>query len=252
MERFSFVFFTAGIGFFVLAFIVSGWVPMLEVEDMEYKTVSELAQNVPIDFQEMREQYPEAFKKAFGDKSDTEAFEEALRRGHKIYIGEACWHCHSQQVRPWGNDEERFGRVAYPEEYHNELNMPPLWGTRRVGPDLSRSAGRQSNDWHVAHFFNPPDVVPWSVMPAYPWFFEDDEVTPNKDGLSIIAYVQWLGSYHDNTPNDIYHIGQINAKYDVPEEMSNQSTEAADAAEQPAEEATGQSDDAYEDDDSGY
>ena len=87
--------------------------------------------------------------------SDAAAFAEALRVGHKTYVGEACWHCHSQQVRPWGNDEARYGRKSYPEEYHNVLNMPPLWGTRRIGPDLIRRGGRQSNDWHVAHFYHP-------------------------------------------------------------------------------------------------
>jgi len=163
MERFSFIFLVAGIGFFVLAFVVSAWIPMLPVDDLEIATVEELAARVPIDFIELREQYPDAFKKAFGDKSDTEALTEALRIGHKTYIGEACWHCHSQQVRHWGNDEARFGRVSYPEEYHHELGMPPLWGTRRVGPDLARVGGLHSNDWHVAHFWKPTDVVPDSV-----------------------------------------------------------------------------------------
>ncbi len=88
----------------------------------------------------LSEQYPDAYAKAFPGMSQTEAFAEALRTGHRTYIGEACWHCHSQQVRPWGNDEARYGPKSFPEEYHNELNMPPLWGTRRIGPDLVRRA----------------------------------------------------------------------------------------------------------------
>jgi cbb3-type cytochrome c oxidase subunit II len=141
------------------------------------------------------------------------AFAEALVVGHKIYVGEGCWHCHSQQVRPWGNDEARYGRKSYPEEYHNKLNMPPLWGTRRIGPDLIRRGGKQSNDWHVAHFYNPPDVNPVSVMPSYPWFYEDDGLTPNKKGLSIIAYVQWLGSWEESADETIYGVPYMESLY---------------------------------------
>jgi cbb3-type cytochrome c oxidase subunit II len=147
---------------------------------------------------------------------ETAAFAEALRVGHKTYIGEACWHCHSQQVRPWGGDEARYGPKSFPEEYHNELNMPPLWGTRRIGPDLIRRGGRHSNDWHVAHFFNPQDVNPRSVMPAYPWFYEDDGLTPNKTGLSIIAYVQWLGSWMPRNDETVFDIDAIAADYRAP------------------------------------
>ncbi len=216
MERFSFIFLVAGIGFFVLAFVVSAWIPMLPVKDLQIATVAELASRVPIEFIELREEYPEAFQKAFGDVSDEEALAEALRIGHRAYIAEACWHCHSQQVRHWGNDEARFGRVSYPEEYHHELGMPPLWGTRRVGPDLAREGGLQSNDWHVAHFWRPTDVVPDSVMPEYPWFFEPDGVTPNRTGLSIIAYIQWLGSWNHQVEVNIENLPAIDAMYESP------------------------------------
>ena len=213
MERFSFVFLVAGILCFGFAFVVSAWFPMLSVQDLEVRTVEQLAQQQPLEFSELKVQYPEAYEKAFGGMSDAEAFAEALRTGHKTYIAEACWHCHSQQVRPWGNDEARYGRKSFPEEYHNELNMPPLWGTRRIGPDLIRRGGRQSNDWHVAHFYHPPDVVPTSVMPSYPWFYEADGLTPNKTGLSIIAYVQWLGSWQADPLETIYDIGRIDSQY---------------------------------------
>ena len=79
------------------------------------------------------------------------------------------------------------------QEYQNYLNQPHLWGTRRVGPDLSREGGKRTNDWHIAHFINPKDVVPWSVMPAYAYFF-DERGTPTKDGFALITYLQWLGS----------------------------------------------------------
>ena len=216
MERFSFVFLVAGLGFFGLAFAVSAWIPMLPVQDLEVRTVEQMAAQPPMDFYDLKDQYPEAFAKAFGDQSDTEAFADALRTAHKIYVGEACWHCHSQQVRPWGNDEARYGQKSFPEEYHNELNMPPLWGTRRIGPDLIRRGGKQSNDWHVAHFYNPPDVAPRSVMPAYPWFYEDDGKTPNKKGLSMIAYVQWLGSWVPNVTETLDRLSVIEAAFPAP------------------------------------
>ena len=213
MERFNFVFMVAGLGFFALAFAVSAWIPMLPVQDLEVRTVEQLAAVPPLEFLELKDDYPEAFVAAYGEVSDEEAFAEALRTGHKTYVGEACWHCHSQQIRPWGGDEARYGRRSFPEEYHNELNMPPLWGTRRIGPDLIRRGGKQSNDWHVAHFYNPPDVSPSSVMPSYPWFYEDDGLTPNKTGLSIIAYVQWLGSWVPNLDETIHEIPNIEANY---------------------------------------
>ncbi len=217
MERLSFVLLIAGLGFFVLAFMVSGWVPFIPFADLKVVSVKELAQHVPLAFVELQQQYPEAFQKAFGRQPLDEALAEALVVGRKQYVGDGCWHCHSQQVRPVGNDEARFGRVHYPEEFNNDLNYPALWGTRRVGPDLLRESGRQSNDWHVAHFWNPRDVAPLSVMPRYPWFFEPDGVTPNKKGLSVIAYVQWLGSDWETGNETIFGVGAIERAYPAPE-----------------------------------
>ena len=228
MERFSFVFLVAGIFFFAVAFVASGWIPMMPVQHLEIRTVEQLAEQQPLERSELAEQYPEAFEKAFGGMSDGEAFAEALRTGHKTYVAEACWHCHSQQVRPWGGDEARYGRRSFPEEYHNELNMPPLWGTRRIGPDLIRRGGKQSNDWHVAHFYHPPDVDPMSVMPSYTWFYEEDGRTPNKTGLSIIAYVQWLGSWVPSLDETIYDVPAIGSTY-PPTELAPPAPPAAPA-----------------------
>ena len=217
MERFSFIFLVAGLGFFALAFGLSAALPMLPVKGLEVRTVEQLAEKPPLQFTMLKEDYPEAFEKAFGGLTEQEAFADALRTGLKVYKGEACWHCHSQQIRPWGNDETRFGRVSFPEEYMNELNMPPLWGTRRVGPDLiRRGGGYHSNDWHVAHFYRPRDVTPMSVMPDYPWFYEADGLTPNKKGLSIISYVQWLGSWLPQRGETIYGQKTIERAYPKP------------------------------------
>jgi hypothetical protein len=217
LERFSFVFVVAGLGFFALAFVVSAWFPMLPVQGMEVRTVEQLAEQPPLEFLELAQQYPAAYERAFGGNTEIAAFAEALRIGHDTYVAEGCWHCHSQQVRPWGNDEARYGARSFPEEYHNELNMPPLWGTRRIGPDLIRRGGSQSNDWHVAHFYHPPDVSPLSVMPSYPWFYEADGLTPNKTGLSIIAYVQWLGSWQRSIGETVSRAASIDRAYPAPD-----------------------------------
>ena len=261
MERFSFIFLVAGIGFFALAFAVSGYVPMLPVQDLKVRTVTELAAQPPLDFLEMPEQYPVAFEKAFGEHKQADgsydmpaAFEEALRLGHATYRGEACWHCHSQQVRPWGNDEARYGMVSFPEEYNHQLAMPPLWGTRRVGPDLIRLGGTRSNDWHVAHFWKPTDVNPESVMPEYPWFFEkddpatpaDESLQPNKVGLSIIAYVQWLGTWTPDHKENTYNVGTIERSFARPNFRDMNTAAPAPAAPAPADTTPGAAEeDAY-------
>lgn len=216
MERFSFVFLVGGLGFFVLAFGVSAYIPWMQFQDLKVTPVIELVQNPSLDLIELRETYPAQWKAAFGDKTDGSDFAAALEEGRQVYIGEACWHCHSQQVRAVGGDEARFGRVSYPEEYNNDMNYPPIWGTRRIGPDLIRSSGRRSNDWHVAHFWNPRDVSPTSVMPAYPWFYEADQVTPNRKGLAIITYIQWLGSWEPTRNETIHAVGDIERSYEAP------------------------------------
>lgn len=211
MERFNFVFLVAGFGFFGLAFLIMGWLPIAQYRDIEVVTIEQLSQDVPYQFEQLAATYPEAFLDAFGTVEATpDAFAEALRTGKASYIAEACWHCHSQQVRridptdgtEVGHDISRWagdtGLESVPDEYFNEMNYPHLFGTRRVGPDLMRSSGRHSNDWHLAHFYNPRHTTPYSVMPPYPWFFDDEEgLVPNKRGLSMVAYMQWLGSWHN-------------------------------------------------------
>ncbi|HED65382.1 MAG TPA: cytochrome-c oxidase, partial [Planctomycetes bacterium] len=121
------------------------------------------------------------------------AYAEALRLGRDVYIDQACWHCHSQYVREVSNEAQRFGPPGTAQEYQNGLNQPHLWGTRRVGPDLSRENGKRPNDWHIAHLIHPKNVVPTSVMPNYPWYFSDEGV-PTKKGFGLVSYIQWLGT----------------------------------------------------------
>jgi hypothetical protein len=187
-------FLIAGVLFFLLSVAVMGWLPSQMVSQIRVQPTSELARQVSPEFRDLAERYPEAFAKYFGEVSP-QSYERALVLGRDTYIAEGCWHCHSQFVRPVSNEALRYGPVSLAVEYQNELNYPPLFGTRRVGPDLSREAGKRSNDWHAAHFWDPTIVVPTSVMPAFRWFF--DGQVPNERGLAIITYVQWLGSWID-------------------------------------------------------
>ena len=101
--------------------------------------------------------------------------------GRDIYIREGCHVCHTQMVRPFRAETERYGpyKVAAEDVYEH----PFLWGSKRTGPDLARLGGRYSDEWHRAHMYNPRDVVPESIMPSYPWLFDDKvdgRITPKK------------------------------------------------------------------------
>ncbi|MCA9224552.1 MAG: cbb3-type cytochrome c oxidase subunit II [Planctomycetales bacterium] len=199
-ESKSGIFFIGGIGFFALAFLGNALVPMLMYKDLPEKPAEELVNDrLMYQFNQLAERYPEQFESAFGEANE-ETCAEALRLGRQIYVGEACWHCHSQFVRPVSNESLRFGKVSTTEEYQNELQRPVMFGTRRVGPDLSREGGRRSNDWHLVHFYRPKMVSTDSPMPDYPWLFDGAPDKPNKRGLALITYVQWLGSWLDTYP----------------------------------------------------
>lgn len=101
--------------------------------------------------------------------------------GRDIYIREGCNTCHSQMIRPFRSETERYGHYSVAGE--SVYEHPFLWGSKRTGPDLARVGGRYSDDWHRAHMYNPRDVVPESIMPSYPWLFEntlDGELTGKK------------------------------------------------------------------------
>ncbi len=101
--------------------------------------------------------------------------------GRDIYIREGCNVCHTQMIRPFRAETERYGHYSLAGEHVYE--HPFLWGSKRTGPDLARVGQRYSDDWHRAHLYNPRDVVPSSNMPAFPWLFEqkiDGRYTPKK------------------------------------------------------------------------
>ncbi len=117
-------------------------------------------------------------------------------RGRAIYVREGCWYCHTQQTRTIEADTLRSGwrgersPVSTPDEF--VYDKPHLFGTRRVGPDLSRVGGKYDRQWHVAHFRDPRSLVPGSVMPPFPW------IANNPQELdSLIAYIQSLGRAKD-------------------------------------------------------
>ena len=88
--------------------------------------------------------------------------------GRDIYVSEGCYVCHSQMIRAIRDEVDRYGHYSLAAELM--YDHPFQWGSKRTGPDLARVGGRYSDDWHIAHFNNPRDLVPESIMPAYPWF----------------------------------------------------------------------------------
>lgn len=109
----------------------------------------------------------------FFQKSTTEAVAGLLPytplelEGRDLYIREGCVGCHSQMIRPFRAETERYGHYSVAGEF--VYDRPFLWGSKRTGPDLHRVGGRYSDEWHRVHLNNPRDVVPESIMPAYPW-----------------------------------------------------------------------------------
>ena len=142
--------------------------------------------------------------------------------GRDIYRREGCVGCHSQMIRPFRAETERYGHYSVAGESVYDHNF--LWGSKRTGPDLARVGERYSDDWHRAHLINPRDVVPESKMPSYPWLQEnvldgkntarkmevlrnlgvpytDDDIAGAREAVrgvsemdALIAYLQHLGT----------------------------------------------------------
>jgi cytochrome c oxidase cbb3-type subunit II len=142
--------------------------------------------------------------------------------GRDIYVREGCYNCHSQMIRPFRAETERYGHYSVAGEF--VYDRPFQWGSKRTGPDLARVGGRYGDEWHRIHLDNPRDVVPESNMPAYPWLaktpvdassitrkvqtlknmghpYEDKDIAGAKEALlgkteqdALIAYLQGLGT----------------------------------------------------------
>jgi len=141
--------------------------------------------------------------------------------GRDIYVREGCYNCHSQMIRPFRAETERYGHYSVAGD--SVYDHPFQWGSKRTGPDLARVGGRYSDDWHRVHLANPRDVVPESNMPAYSWLaatplatddiglrmqalrrvgvpYTDDEIAKAAEQLkgkteedAVVAYLQNLG-----------------------------------------------------------
>ncbi|MGY6631384.1 MAG: cytochrome-c oxidase, cbb3-type subunit II [Wenzhouxiangella sp.] len=111
---------------------------------------------------------PLMFKGAIVEPADgVEPYSPIRLAGRDVYIAEGCYNCHSQQIRPFRSETERYGHYSVAGEF--VYDHPFQWGSKRTGPDLARVGGRYSDDWHEQHLMNPRDVLPSSNMPAYPW-----------------------------------------------------------------------------------
>ncbi|MGB0496990.1 MAG: cytochrome-c oxidase, cbb3-type subunit II [Rubricella sp.] len=101
--------------------------------------------------------------------------------GRDIYVREGCYVCHSQMIRPMRDEVQRYGHYSLAAE--SQFDHPFQWGSKRTGPDLARIGGRYSDQWHVDHMENPRDLVPESVMPAYPWLADTPLNVPDIEAL---------------------------------------------------------------------
>jgi cytochrome c oxidase cbb3-type subunit 2 len=142
--------------------------------------------------------------------------------GRDVYVREGCYNCHSQMIRPFRAETERYGHYSVAGEF--VYDRPFQWGSKRTGPDLARVGGRYSDEWHRAHLDNPRNLVPESNMPGYPWLattmlvpadvvpkmralrrlgtpYSDEEIGQAPAALAgkteqdaLIAYLQGLGT----------------------------------------------------------
>jgi len=117
--------------------------------------------------------------------------------GRDVYVREGCNVCHSQMIRPFRAETQRYGHYSVAGEF--VYDRPFLWGSKRTGPDLARVGGRYSDEWHRAHLNNPRDVVPESIMPGYPWLAEN--VLDGKDIKRKMEVLRTLG--HPYTDQEI-------------------------------------------------
>lgn len=124
--------------------------------------------------------------------------------GRDIYVREGCYGCHSQMIRPFRDEVERYGHYSLAAE--SMYDHPFQWGSKRTGPDLARVGGRYSDEWHIQHLRDPRSVVPESIMPPYAFLAERD-----LDGKTIGAHLTALSRV--GVPYSAEHIAQANADF---------------------------------------
>ncbi len=161
-----------GIGFFLLSFTVLAVIPGLALQ------------------KEIKRTKPATMLSAT----------EQEQRGRIVYAREGCAYCHTQQIRTVPSDVSRFG--APTRAWENRYDYPHLWGTRRIGPDLSRETSIRSDDWQLTHLYNPRSIVPDSVMPSFPWLFDGSPAKPKAEAVDLLAYIKSLGKARQLAGND--------------------------------------------------
>ncbi len=123
--------------------------------------------------------------------------------GRDIFVGEGCYNCHSQMIRPMVAETKRYGEYSKPGE--SVYDHPFQWGSRRIGPDLAREGGKQSDLWHVLHFRNPADMNEGSMMPSYAYLLKkklDFDSIPLRIGAMQtlgVPYPQYEGNDRDQS-----------------------------------------------------
>ncbi|EZH82839.1 MAG: cytochrome-c oxidase, cbb3-type subunit II [Pseudomonas sp.] len=142
-------------------------------------SIGGLTQIVPLFFQDVTNEPVDGLK----------PYNALQLEGRDIYIREGCVGCHSQMIRPFRAETERYGHYSVAGE--SVWDHPFLWGSKRTGPDLARVGGRYSDEWHRAHLYNPRNVVPESIMPAYPWLVE--HALDGKDTAKKMSALRTLG-----------------------------------------------------------
>ncbi|MGN0925906.1 cytochrome-c oxidase, cbb3-type subunit II [Ectopseudomonas mendocina] len=142
-------------------------------------SIGGLTQIVPLFFQDVTNEPVEGLK----------PYNALQLEGRDIYIREGCVGCHSQMIRPFRAETERYGHYSVAGE--SVWDHPFLWGSKRTGPDLARVGDRYSDEWHRAHLYNPRNVVPESIMPAYPWLVENS--LDGKDTAKKMSALRMLG-----------------------------------------------------------
>lgn len=119
-----------------------------------------------------------------------EPYDALQLTGRDIYVREGCYNCHSQMIRPFRAETERYGPYSVAGEF--VYDRPFQWGSKRTGPDLARVGGRYSDEWHKVHMNNPRDVVPESIMPAYPWLkkteLDPGRITGKMNALRMLGH----------------------------------------------------------------
>ncbi len=133
--------------------------------------------------------------------------------GRDIYVRESCMVCHSQMIRPFRAETERYGHYSVASEF--VYDRPFQWGSKRTGPDLHRVGGRYSDEWHIQHLTDPRSVVPESVMPAYPWLLDgmvDGEVIKHRmQVLKDVFGHPYSQEEIDNAPKELEGVTEMEA-----------------------------------------